>query len=152
MKKLAFLFVVFIVSLLLSLTSFEADKPFVDEGGYIGVYIDLVENIKKTGEPLIIDYDCYSSCIIKLSAGNSLRVSKKARFGVHEARNIMPGRSYFDPTSRRNEMATMFLRANVPECAVRLFNSKKAFNKGEITFFGGEEILRACPQIKEFGR
>jgi hypothetical protein len=149
-KKHVFLSAFFIVSVLLFFTSCAASKAFVDEGGYIGSYIDLVEKVKQTGEPLVIDYDCYSSCIIKLSAGDSLRVSKKARFGVHEARNVMPGRSYFDPTSRRSEMATMFLRANVPDCAVRLFNSKKAFSRGEITFFSGEEVLNACPQIKEF--
>jgi len=127
-----------------------AHKAFIDEGGYTDSYVQMVEKVKQTGELLVIDYDCYSSCIIKLSAGDSLRVSKAARFGVHEARNVMPGKSYFDPTSRRNEMATMFLRANIPACADRLFRSKKAFNKGEITFFSGEEVLNACPEIKEY--
>jgi hypothetical protein len=147
MKKYLFSIVFFV---LLIFTSCAAQKAFVDEGGYTGVYINLVENVKKTGEPLVINYDCYSSCIIKLSAGDSLRVSKKARFGVHEVRDVMEGRSYFDPTSKRNEMATMYLRASVPACVLRLFDSKKAFNKGDITFFTGEEVLQSCPQIKEF--
>jgi hypothetical protein len=150
MKKCRLFAVLFFVFVFLFFTGCTARNAFVDEGGYIELYTALVENVKKTGELLVIDYDCYSSCIIKLSAGDSLRVSKHARFGVHEARNVMEGRSYFDRTSRRNEMSTMFLRANVPACALRLFDSKKAFRSGKIIFFSGKEVLRACPHIKEF--
>ena len=128
----------------------------IDYGGNLGEYLTLVKLARRTEQKVIIDYECYSACVLWLSVGPDLRVSKKALFGVHEARKtsfringiLTPPISY--EFAKRSEDMTKFYRSRIPECAVRLFDSEHAFDSGEITTFTGEEVLKACPEIKEY--
>lgn len=122
----------------------------VDPGGHHGWYKTQISRTQRTGEKVIIDYECDSACLILLSSGTGLRVSKTAIFGVHETRFMLPGTDYLDSTSRRCESCTEELKTLIPKCAVKLFESKHAFDHPNLTYFRGEEVLRSCPEIKEY--
>lgn len=127
-----------------------ATIPRADLGGRMKEYAEKVKQIQKTGERVVIDYECDSACLIKLSSGSGLRVSKIAKFGVHETRFVLPEDGYFDPASRRSEDGTEHFKTLLPECAVKLFESKHAFDRPTLIYFSGEEVLKSCPQIKEY--
>ena len=122
----------------------------VDPGGHLGGYIKFATLAKKESTPVVIDYECDSACIILLSSGDGLRISKDAKFGVHEVRFVVPGRDYLDPSSKRCNSCTEYEKTLVPECAVRLFESKNGWGSPKLTYFSGEEVLKACPQIQEY--
>jgi hypothetical protein len=115
----------------------------IDGGGTWDRYIETAA--KK--ELVVIDYVCISACNLLL-ASPKLQVSKYAEFGVHETRWVEFGKSYL--TGKRSEKKTNEFKTKLPTCAVKLFESKHAFDKGQPTYFTGEEVLKACPQIQEF--
>jgi hypothetical protein len=120
----------------------------VDSGGRLTEYKQSVARTQKTGELVIIDYECNSSCIILLSSGKGLRISKNAKFGVHEVRFSLTPEGYWEPTSKRCNSCTEYEKTLVPECATKLFNN--AWNNPNLTYFSGEEVLKACTQIEEY--
>lgn len=120
----------------------------VDIGGRLTSYKQSVARTQKTGELVIIDYECNSSCIILLSSGKGLRISKDAKFGVHEVRFSLTPEGYWEPTSKRCNSCTEYEKTLVPECSAKLF--EKAWDKPDITYFTGEEVLKVCPQIEEY--
>ncbi len=121
----------------------------VDPGGQMTGYVEKITQTQKTGEKVVIDYECDSACLILLSSGSGLQISKDATFGVHETRFVIPGTSYWDKTSIRSETGTKMLQSRIPACAVKLFESKNAFDHPTLTYFKGEEVLKACPEIQE---
>lgn len=121
-----------------------------DPGGRWRGYMDRVASTQKTGASVLIDYECDSSCLILLSSGPGLRISKDAKFGVHETRYVLPHSEYLDNTSKRSEVGTKLFKTLLPECTVKLFETKHAFDFPYPTYFSGEEVLKACPQIKEY--
>ncbi len=122
----------------------------IDPGGRWREYMDRVASTQKTGASVLIDYECDSACLILLSSGPGLRISKDAKFGVHETRYVLPHSEYLDNTSKRSEVGTKLFKTLLPECAVKLFEAKHAFDFPHPTYFSGEEVLKACPQIKEY--
>jgi hypothetical protein len=113
-----------------------------DHGGILGLYIYHVKLARELKAKVVIDYTCESACVTKLSSGPGLRVSKDARFGVHEARRTDGGKDY--QHAERFERMTTYYKKWIPECAVKLFESRHAFDQGEITTFTGAEVLEAC--------
>ncbi len=124
-----------------------AAAPYVDYGGRNGDYIRAVLRARETGERVAITYECDSACIIKLSSGRGLCVSKKASFGVHETRFTPSDVSY--ENGMKCKWCTERLRSFVPRCALKLFDSRRAFDKSDFTYFSGAEVLESCPEISE---
>lgn len=122
----------------------------VDPGGHHSWYKARISQTQRTGARVIIDYECDSACLILLSSGAGLRISKNAKFGVHETRFVIPETNYWDSTSRRCESCTEELKTLIPKCAVKLFETRHAFDRPEITFFTDEEVLKNCPEIQEY--
>ncbi|MCX6736444.1 MAG: hypothetical protein NTZ13_05170 [Candidatus Parcubacteria bacterium] len=87
-----------------------------DPGGRWRGYMDRVASTQKTGASVLIDYECDSSCLILLSSGPGLRISKDAKFGVHETRYVLPHSEYLDNTSKRSEVGTKLFKTLLPEC------------------------------------
>lgn len=121
--------------------------PYVDNGGRVSDYKKTMIEARKNGTKVVIDYECNSACLIKLSSGDGLCVSTKAKFGVHESRVCQEGVPYDQGT--RDEERVNFFKSLLPDCAVTLFESKDAFGSPKLTYFSGKEVLKSCPEIKE---
>jgi hypothetical protein len=62
-----------------------------DMGGSLGDYILKFSNIRKSGQLVIIDGDCYSACTLVTGAipRKNICVTRRAAFGFHAA--LVPG-------------------------------------------------------------
>jgi hypothetical protein len=73
-------------------------------GGQVGPFLDLFEQVNKSGERVVIDGPCLSACTLVLSMVPSERicVTRRAVLGFHAARSIdRRGRVYAEPEASR---------------------------------------------------
>jgi hypothetical protein len=69
-------------------------------GGQVGPFLDLFEEVRQSGERVVIDGPCLSACTLVLSMVPSERicVTRRAVLGFHAARSIdRRGRTYAEP-------------------------------------------------------
>src|ERR1700720_406945 len=69
-------------------------------GGQIGEFLDLFEEVRASGERVVIDGPCLSACTLVLSVVPSDRicVTRRAILGFHAARSLdRRGRMYAEP-------------------------------------------------------
>jgi hypothetical protein len=69
-------------------------------GGQVGPFLDLFEEVRQSGERVVIDGPCLSACTLVLSMVPSERicVTRRAILGFHAARSIdRRGRTYAEP-------------------------------------------------------
>jgi hypothetical protein len=69
-------------------------------GGQVGPFLDLFEEVRASGERVVIDGPCLSACTLVLSMIPSDRicVTRRAIFGFHAARSIdRRGKTYAEP-------------------------------------------------------
>jgi hypothetical protein len=69
-------------------------------GGQVGPFLDLFEQVRQSGERVVIDGPCLSACTLVLSMVPSerIRVTRRAVLGFHAARSIdRRGRMYAEP-------------------------------------------------------
>jgi len=69
-------------------------------GGQVGPFLDLFEEVNRSGERVVIDGPCLSACTLVLSMVPSERicVTRRAVLGFHAARSIdRRGRIYAEP-------------------------------------------------------
>lgn len=69
-------------------------------GGEVGPFLDLFEDVRNSGERVVIDGPCLSACTLVLSIVPSDRicVTRRAVLGFHAARSIdQRGRIYAEP-------------------------------------------------------
>jgi hypothetical protein len=69
-------------------------------GGQVGPFLDLFEEVNRSGERVVIDGPCLSACTLVLSMVPSERicVTRRAVLGFHAARSIdRRGRTYAEP-------------------------------------------------------
>ena len=69
-------------------------------GGQVGPFLDLFEEVRASGERVVIDGPCLSACTLVLSMIPSERicVTRRAIFGFHAARSIdRRGKTYAEP-------------------------------------------------------
>jgi hypothetical protein len=73
-------------------------------GGQVGPFLDLFEQVNRSGERVVIDGPCLSACTLVLSMVPSDRicVTRRAVLGFHAARSIdRRGRTYAEPEASR---------------------------------------------------
>ena len=73
-------------------------------GGQVGPFLDLFEEVNRSGERVVIDGPCLSACTLVLSMVPSERicVTRRAVLGFHAARSIdRRGRTYAEPEASR---------------------------------------------------
>ena len=73
-------------------------------GGQVGPFLDLFEQVRESGERVVIDGPCLSACTLVLSMVPSDRicVTRRAVLGFHAARSIdRRGRIYAEPEASR---------------------------------------------------
>src|SRR5258708_9067400 len=71
-------------------------------GGPVGPFLDLFEQLRASGERVVIDGPCLSACTLVLSAVPASRicVTRRAVLGFHAARSIYQRvRLYAEPES-----------------------------------------------------
>ena len=69
-------------------------------GGQVGPFLDLFEQVRASGERVVIDGPCLSACTLVLSIvpDNRICVTRRAVLGFHAARSIdRRGRLYAEP-------------------------------------------------------
>src|SRR5258708_25578379 len=69
-------------------------------GGQVGPFLDLFEQVRNSGERVVIDGPCLSACTLVLSMVPSDRicVTRRAILGFHAARSVdRRGRLYAEP-------------------------------------------------------
>jgi hypothetical protein len=69
-------------------------------GGQVGPFLDLFEEVRSSGERVVIDGPCLSACTLVLSMVPNERicVTRRAVLGFHAARSIdRRGRMYAEP-------------------------------------------------------
>src|ERR1700752_1422216 len=73
-------------------------------GGEVGPFLDLFEQVRESGERVVIDGPCMSACTLVLSIVPNARicVTRRAVLGFHAARSIdRRGRIYAEPEAAR---------------------------------------------------
>jgi len=71
-------------------------------GGEVGPFLDLFEQVRATGERVVIDGPCLSACTLVLSMvpGERICVTRRAVLGFHAARSVdRRGRFYAEPAA-----------------------------------------------------
>jgi hypothetical protein len=69
-------------------------------GGQVGPFLDLFEEVRQSGERVVIDGPCLSACTLVLSMVPSDRicVTRRAVLGFHAARSVdRRGKTYAEP-------------------------------------------------------
>jgi hypothetical protein len=69
-------------------------------GGQVGAFLDLFEQVRNSGERVVIDGPCLSACTLVLSMvpNNRICVTRRAVLGFHAARSMdRRGRMYAEP-------------------------------------------------------
>jgi hypothetical protein len=86
---------------LLTLPPAQAEVRIIaSPGGQVGPFLDLFEEVRASGERVVIDGPCLSACTLVLSVvpSNRICVTRRAVLGFHAARSIdRRGRSYSEP-------------------------------------------------------
>jgi hypothetical protein len=71
-------------------------------GGQVGPFLDLFEQVNKSGERVVIDGPCLSACTLVVSMVPETRicVTRRAILGFHAARSVdRRGRTYAEPAA-----------------------------------------------------
>jgi hypothetical protein len=69
-------------------------------GGQVGPFLDLFEEVRSSGERVVIDGPCLSACTLVLSMvpNDHICVTRRAVLGFHAARSVdRRGRMYAEP-------------------------------------------------------
>src|SRR5215472_2648045 len=86
---------------LLAITPASAEIRIIQSpGGQVGPFLDLFEQVRASGERVVIDGPCLSACTLVLSMVPSDRicVTRRAVLGFHAARSIdRRGKMYAEP-------------------------------------------------------
>jgi len=78
-------------------------------GGQVGPFLDLFEQVRQSGERVVIDGPCLSACTLVLSMVPSDRicVTRRAVLGFHAARSVdKRGRTYAEPEASQIVLQT----------------------------------------------
>jgi hypothetical protein len=112
-------------------------------GGQVGPFLDLFEEVRQSGERVVIDGPCLSACTLVLSMIPSERicVTRRAVLGFHAARSIdRRGRSYAEP-----EASQLVLEAY--PTPVRLWIERRGGLTSRLLILRGRELAsmyRSC--------
>ena len=103
MRRTALTKTFFLVAMLGALVAPAAQaevRILASPGGQVGPFLDLFEQVRESGERVVIDGPCLSACTLVLSMvpNNRICVTRRAVLGFHAARSIdRRGRMYAEP-------------------------------------------------------
>ena len=106
-------------------------------GGQVGPFLDLFEEVRASGERVVIDGPCLSACTLVLSMIPSERicVTRRAIFGFHAARSIdRRGKTYAEP-----EASQLVLEAY--PAPVRVWIQRRGGLTSRLLLLRGRELM-----------
>jgi hypothetical protein len=111
-------------------------------GGQVGPFIDLFDEVRASGERVVIDGPCLSACTLVLSIvpSNRICVTRRAVLGFHAARAIdRRGRIYAAP------QATKVVAATYP-APVRAWIARHGGLTSRLILLRGRELAAMYPR------
>jgi hypothetical protein len=93
---------------ILAVPSWAEVRILASPGGQVGPFLDLFEQVRASGERVVIDGPCLSACTLVLSIvpDNRICVTRRAVLGFHAARSIdRRGRTFAEPEASREVLA-----------------------------------------------
>jgi len=124
------------LSVLVSLVQAEV-RILSSPGGQVGPFLDLFEEVRASGERVVIDGPCLSACTLVLSMIPSERicVTRRAIFGFHAARSIdRRGKTYAEP-----EASQLVLEAY--PAPVRVWIERRGGLTSRLLLLRGRELM-----------
>src|ERR1700758_345263 len=101
MRRAVIKLAVAIVALSAAISPTQAEvRILASPGGQVGPFLDLFEEVRASGERVVIDGPCLSACTLVLSLvpNDRICVTRRAVLGFHAARSIdRRGRTYAEP-------------------------------------------------------
>ena len=129
----------------LALSSARADIRILSSpGGEVGPFLDLFQQVRNSGERVVIDGPCLSACTLVLSLVPNSRicVTRRAVLGFHAARSIdRRGRIYAEPE------ASQVVLAAYP-AAVRDWISRRGGLTSRLLLLRGRELAAIYPRCR----
>ena len=129
----------------LMLSSAQAEvRILASPGGQVGPFLDMFEEVRASGERVVIDGPCLSACTLVLSVvpGNRICVTRRAILGFHAARSIdRRGRIYTEP-----EASELVLEAY--PAAVRGWIRRRGGLSSHLLLLRGRELAAIYPSCR----
>jgi hypothetical protein len=113
-------------------------------GGEVGPFLELFEQVRASGERVVIDGPCLSACTLVLSMVPSDRicVTRRAVLGFHAARSVdRRGRMYAEP-----EASELVLEAY--PAPVRSWISRRGGLTSRLLLLRGRELAAIYPRCR----
>jgi hypothetical protein len=113
-------------------------------GGQVGPFIDLFEQVRASGQRVVIDGPCLSACTLVLSVvpDDRICVTRRAILGFHAARSIdRRGRLYAEP-----EASELVLEAY--PAAVRGWIRRRGGLSSRLLLLRGRELAAIYPSCR----
>jgi hypothetical protein len=113
-------------------------------GGQVGPFLDLFEQVRDSGERVVIDGPCLSACTLVLSMVPNERicVTRRAILGFHAARSIdRRGRTYAEP-----QASELVLEAYPPP--VRSWIRRRGGLTSHLLLLRGRELAAIYPSCR----
>jgi hypothetical protein len=113
-------------------------------GGQVGPFLDLFEDVRASGERVVIDGPCLSVCTLVLSVvpADRICVTRRAVLGFHAARSIdRRGRLYAEP-----EASELVLQAY--PAAVRGWILRRGGLTSRLLLLRGRELAAIYPACR----
>jgi hypothetical protein len=109
MRRVPFAKALLLAATLLASASASAEVRIIQSpGGQVGPFLDLFEQVRESGDRVVIDGPCLSACTLVLSIvpSNRICVTKRAVLGFHAARSVdRRGRFYAEPEASEAVLA-----------------------------------------------
>ena len=113
-------------------------------GGQVGPFLDLFEEVRQSGERVVIDGPCLSACTLVLSTvpNDRICVTRRAVLGFHAARSIdQRGRMYAEPEASQAVLAAY-------PAAVRGWISRRGGLTSRLLLLRGRELAAIYPRCR----
>ena len=138
---------IFLAIVLLALASPPAEaevRILASPGGEVGPFLDLFEQVRASGERVVIDGPCLSACTLVLSMvpNDRICVTRRAILGFHAARSVdRHGRMYAEP-----EASEVVLEAD--PAAVRGWILRRGGLTSHLLLLRGRELAAIYPSCR----
>jgi hypothetical protein len=113
-------------------------------GGQVGPFLDLFDQVRESGERVVIDGPCLSACTLVLSVvpNDRICVTRRAVLGFHAARSMdRRGRLYAEP-----EASELVLEAY--PAAVRGWIRRRGGLSSRLLLLRGRELAAIYPSCR----
>ena len=133
-----------VIGTLLSLPARAEVRILASPGGQVGPFLDLFEQVRASGERVVIDGPCLSACTLVLSVvpAGRICVTRRAILGFHAARSIdRRGRMYAEP-----EASEVVLQAY--PAAVRGWIRRRGGLTSRLLLLRGRELAAIYPSCR----